>query len=152
MIVSLTLSLIAVGFLLTSFAARCKNKRRISIVSTQPKEHELIGLGWHMVRLVFNQPMDGNRSHLTLRPAGGGDEFVSPLTRGLSDTLIAAILVTAPGRYTLEWIVETKNGRGAAGKTTFEVGSYEASDPRLPQFAKSLPVPPEQSSMHRLAV
>lgn len=98
----------------------------IAIVFAYPDVDRHIEFGQHAVRLIFNQPIDAYRSHLVLRSSFGTVELFPTQKEGAIDVILATMAVSRPGRYTLEWIVQTQDGRAATGRIPFQV-----NEPRL---------------------
>ena len=100
-----------------------KKRAPLSLVFACPADDWLLDPGRHSVRLIFNQPIDRDRSYLFLKPMCGTLELIPARGDRPIDAIWATLVATIPGLYTLEWTVRVPDGREAAGVIRFYIES-----------------------------
>jgi hypothetical protein len=103
------------GSMALLLARNVKSRVRLKILFASPSRNQILPIGPYPVRLLFDRPIDRERSRLTLRGPNTRFEFVTIGAMGAIDVVSALLLLQDAGDYLLRWDAVSVDGvRGTA--------------------------------------
>jgi methionine-rich copper-binding protein CopC len=103
------------------FATARELRAHAILVETSPKSGATVNGPDLPVRLKFNVRIDGERSRITLVPAGGASKQLTLDKQASPDVLTTKATALTPGKYKLQWQVLAADGHISRGEIPFTV-------------------------------